>query len=323
MPRALIIASNNQAVHYSAYFRSLGFEACYLVLKDQSFERVKPFVHQTVLCQQKMHFWKNITSFNDTPSLDKELAVLKNQLLAINDFSGLEKKSFFKIKNFFVSKEKKLNFSVKTFDQPIEILQEENVVDLKINKNKSIVCELKAEALKSFDYCFFENTSAVQNFLVKMKWPLLVKSHPHNLEWIRFSCSLEGLSLFDDFWFVEDQNYVSLFDNVFFIQKKSSEEVYVWFGVPAHQKNNLEFIEHCKKRAYVMFQQKLPFLKLKFLEKVESNFELFNSQNWTYKHHSMARSFPCFSLYEEKEVFNYFEQIAPEIELFHKKRYKK
>ena len=206
--------------------------------------------------------------------------------------------------------------TVTTSTDPIEFFDRADVIDLKYNQNlKNIQLEIQNKGLVSFDHLFIEQTDSCLDF-VKTKSPNLVKPWPKSdLIWVAYNYKLSGHLANEDFWFLEDKNYQSIFDNCFFLQP-NDKELAVWCLIPEHQYLNQQFHADFQERIRRKIEVKFGFVSLSYVNVSEQTTHLMSSQKEVVAENSRVSGFPCFSFYSNENVFDWFNVY---LKIFNKK----
>lgn len=201
---------------------------------------------------------------------------------------------------------------------PIEFFDKNDVIDLKYNHNlKNIQLEIQNKGLVSFDHLFIEQTDSCLEF-VKAKSPGLVKPWvKSDLIWAAYIYKMSAKLSNEDFWFLENKNYQSVFDNCFYLQPKE-EELTVWCLIPEHQYLNQQFHNDFQDRIRRKIETKFGFVSLSYLSVAEQTLHLMSSQKETVAENNRVSGFPCFSFYSNENVFDWFNQYLKVFNRKHK-----
>lgn len=309
MLSSLVISSSSNAVKFSSLFRSLGVEVSFIIL-DQTRETIfLPFRDHRMYFQGVVHYLHP----------DYNAPLISHQ----ENFKKTE--SFIEsLKNYFLED---LNFkrpsnpyfrSTESLSNPIVTFEKEDVIDLKYIKNlKNVQLEIKNKGLISFDHLFVEQTDSCLEF-VKSKSETMVKPlEKSDLVWICYKYKLSAELSREDFWFLENDNYQSIFDNCFYLQPRH-DELHVWALVPDHQILNQQFHDDFQERLRAKIEAKFGFVSLSFLKVSESNIHLMNSQRWRVSQNNRISGFPCFSFYSQEDVHDWFSHFSREFNKKHK-----
>lgn len=227
------------------------------------------------------------------------------------------------LKEYFLSaldfkKNQPAQLTVVDTTDPIEFFDKSDVIDLKYNKNlKNIQLEIQNKGLVSFDHLFIEQTDSCLEF-VKAKSPSLVKSwFKSDLIWCAYNYKLSSQLAKEDFWFLENKNYQSVFDNCFYLQPKE-KELTVWSLIPEHQYLNQQFHSDFQDRIRRKIEAKFGFVSLSFVNVSEQTLHLMNSQKEAVAENNRVSGFPCFSFYSNENVYGWFNQFVKDFNKKHK-----
>lgn len=305
MLSSLVISSSSNAVKHSSLFRSLGVDVSFLILDHSKNSNFTPFDQHRMFHQGLVHY----------------LNADDNTILAHKENYQLTEGFIRHLKEYFLSD---LNFkknqtspmTVTSSAEPIQIFDKAEVIDLKYNKDlKNIQLEIQNKGLISFDHLFVEQTDSCLGFL-KIKSPNLVKSWPKSdLIWAAYNYKLSAPLANEDFWFLENRNYQSIFDNCFYLQPKPSE-LAVWALIPEHQFLNQQFHSDFQERIRRKVEAKFSFITLSYLNVSEQTLHLMNSQKEAINENIRVSGFPCFSFYSNENVYDWFSQF---VKVFNKK----
>lgn len=248
--------------------------------------------------------------------LDNTIESHKNNYRQTEVFSQRLKEYFFEDLNF--KKPVLKNLIVDDSTVPIQFFDKDDVVDLKYNRNlKNIQLEVKNKGLVSFDHLFIEQTFSCLEF-VKAKSQVFVKPWERSdLIWCCYNYKLSSDFSREDFWFLENRNYQSVFDNCFYLQPHN-HELAVWALIPDHQYLNQQFHNDFQDRLRKKIEAKFGFISLSFLNVAEQAVHLMNSQKMRVSENNRVSGFPCFSFYSNENVYEWFNQFSREFNKKHK-----
>ncbi|AZZ36741.1 hypothetical protein CIK05_08030 [Bdellovibrio sp. qaytius] len=225
------------------------------------------------------------------------------------------------LKEYFLSdlnfkKAQAASLTVASSTEPIEFFEKSDVIDLKYNKNlKNIQLEIKNKGLVSFDHMFVEQTDSCLEF-VKSKSPNLVKPwSKSDLIWAAYNFKMSASLANEDFWFLENKNYQSIFDNCLYLQPKG-KELTAWCLIPEHQFLNQQFHADFQDRIRRKIEAKFGFVSLSYLDVSEQTLHLMNSQKEAVVENNRVSGFPCFSFYSNENVYDWFNNY---LKVFNKK----
>lgn len=307
MLSSLVISSSSNAVKYSSLFRSLGLDVSFLILDHNKNTHYQPFDQHRMFHQGIVHYLN--------PD-DNSVLAHKENYQQTETFCQQLRELFLSDLNF--KKNQPANLSVVSSAEPIEFFDKSDVIDLKYNKNlKNIQLEIQNKGLVSFDHLFIEQTDSCLAF-VKSKSPGLVMPYfRSDLIWCAYNYKMSSPLANEDFWFLEDKNYRSIFDNCFYLQPKTDELV-VWALIPEHQYLNQQFHNDFQHRIRHKIEAKFGFISLSFLTVSEQTLHLMNSQKEAVDENARVSGFPCFSFYSNENVYEWFNQFVKDFNKKHK-----
>lgn len=311
MLSSLVISSSSTAVKFSSFFRALakgqGVEVSYLILDHTKNTHFVPFTEHRMYHQGVVHYLN--------PN-DNTLEAHKENYQQTQMFCQRLKDYF--LEDLGLKKSTSQNLMAIESSAPIQFFDKEDVVDLKYNKNlKNIQLEIKNKGLVSFDHLFVEQTDSCLEF-VKTKSEALVKSrHRSDLIWACYNYKLSSDFSQTDFWFLENSNYQSVFDNCFYLQPRKNE-LCVWALIPDHQYLNQQFHNDFQERLRKKIEARFGFISLSFLNVSEQTVHLMNSQKMMVDENNRVSGFPCFSFYSDDNVLEWFNQFSKEFNKKHK-----
>ena len=306
---SLVISSGSNAVKYSSYFRSLGTEISFLILDQSRNLQFDSFNDHRMFSNGEM-FYLNLQ--------DNKIAAHEKAFLQTKKFTDHLKKYFFPTKDKIKRAKSEAVFSILNFSESVQFFDKNDVIDLKFNKtNKNIQLEIKNKGLIAFDHLFVEETDSALNFL-KQKDPKLVKEvHFSDLVWSCYSYTLSKEFTYQDFWFLENIQYQSIFDNCFYIQSHQ-RKMDVWCLVPEHQFLNQQFHQDFQSRIKNKIENQFSFMSLSFNEVSENNVHLMNSQKLSIVKSPRITGFPSFSFFSQDNAFDWFSAAFKEFNKKHK-----
>lgn len=305
MLSSLVISSSSIAVKFSSLFRSLmkdqGVDVSFLILDHSKNTHFTPFSEHRMYYHGVVHYLN---------PLDNTVLAHKDNYQQTEVFSQQLKDYFLKDLNF--KKNAPTSLVVNESSEPIQFFDKEDVVDLKYNKNlKKTQLEIKNKGLLSFDHLFIEQTDSCLEF-VKTKSPALVKNlNKSDLIWACYNYKLSSEFSREDFWFLENRNYQSVFDNCFYLQPRKNE-LSVWALMPQHQYLNQQFHNDFQDRIRRKIETRFSFISLSYINVSEQKVHLMNSQKMMVKENNRVSGFPCFSFYSNENVFEWFNQFSKE-----------
>lgn len=305
MLSSLVISSSSNAVKYSSLFRSLGVDVSFLILDHSKSPNFTPFEQHRFFNQGIVHYLN---------PADNTILAHKENYQQTEVFCQQLKEYFLSDLNF--KKNQTTNLMVDSSTEPIQFFDKADVVDLKYNKNlNNIQLEIQNKGLVSFDHLFIEQTDSCLEF-VKSKSASLVKpALKSDLIWCSYNYKLSAPLANEDFWFLENKNYQSVFDNCFYLQPKNNE-LAVWALIPEHQYLNQQFHNDFQDRLRHKIEAKFSFLSLSFVNVSEPTLHLMNSRKETVAENIRVSGFPCFSFYSNENVYDWFNQF---LKVFNKK----
>lgn len=308
MLSSLVISSSSNAVKFSSLFRSLGVEVSFLVLDHSKDTVFTPFSEHRMYNHGVVHYLNP-----------------KDNTIAAHQESYEQTELFCqRLKNYFLedlnSKKTRSPYFLNSGSSsaPIELFEKDDVVDLKYVKNlKNVQLEIKNKGLISFDHLFIEQTDSCLEF-VKSKSSSLVKPFERSdLIWACYKYKPSADLAREDFWFLENRNYQSIFDNCFYLQPRNNE-LHAWALIPDHQFFNQQFHHDFQDRLRKKIEAKFGFISLSFLNVAESSIHLMNSQKMQVAENNRISGFPCFSFYSNNDADEWFSLFSKEFNKKHK-----
>lgn len=305
MLSSLVISSSSNAVKFSSLFRALGVEVSFLILDHSQSPHFAPFDQHRMFHQGVVHYLN---------AADNMIASHRNSYQQTERFSQHLKDYF--LNDINLKKNISTTLSVVDSTDPIEFFDKSDVIDLKYNQNlKNIQLEIKNKGLVSFDHLFVEQTDSCLDF-VKAKSPQLVKPSPKSdLIWVAYNYKMSAHLAAEDFWFLENKNYQSIFDNCVYLQPKDNK-LKVWCLIPEHQYLNQQFHIDFQDRIRCKIEAQFGFISLSYLNISEQTSHLMNSQKAIVAQNNRVSGFPCFSFYSNENVFDWFNSY---LKVFNKK----
>ena len=307
MLSSLVISSSSNAVKHSSLFRSLGVDVSFLILDHSRNTNFAAFDQHRMFHQGVVHYLN--------PE-DNTITAHKDNFVLTEAFSQHLREYFLNDLNFKKNQPNVLTITSST--DPIQIFDKAEVIDLKYNKNlKNIQLEIQNKGLISFDHLFVEQTDSCLEFL-KNKSPNLVKAWPKSdLVWAAYNYKMSARLANEDFWFLENRNYQSIFDNCFYLQPKNGE-LTIWALIPEHQYLNQQFHIDFQERIRRKIETKFGFISLSYINVSEQTLHLMNSQKQAVNENTRVSGFPCFSFYSNENVYDWFNQFAKAFNKKHK-----
>lgn len=307
MLSSLVISSSSNAVKFSSLFRSLGVEVSFLILEPSKNAVFTPLSQHRMYYQGLVHYLN--PKDNTVPAHQNNYHQTKKFIQQLESYF-LEDLNYKRL-----APQNLLNSSS---SEPFEIFDRKKVIDLKYVKNlKNIQLEIENKGLISFDHLFVEKTDSCLEFVKEKSSSLVKDSQKSDLIWACYDYRLSGSLAVEDFWFLENQNYLSVFDNCFYLQPRLSE-LSVWGLIPHHQYLNQQFHQDFQERLRKKIEARFNFVTLSFLKVAEPSLHLMNSQRMQLVQSHHVSGFPCFSFYSEKNVNDWFNQFAKEFNKKHK-----
>lgn len=305
MLSSLVISSSSNAVKYSSLFRSLGVDVSFIILDHNRNSTFVPFKDHRMFFQGVVHYLN---------AEDNTIAAHKENFQLTESFCQHLRDYFLSDLNF--KRNTSAQLAISSFAEPIEFFDKNDVVDLKYNQSlKNIQLEIRNKGLVSFDHLFVEQTDSCLEFL-KSKSPNLVKpKSKSDLIWVAYNYKTSGVLSNEDFWFLENKNYQSIFDNCFYLQPKNLQ-LMVWGLIPEHQFLNQQFHTDFQDRIRHKIESKFDFVSLSYSGVSEQSLHLMNSQKNAVVENSRVCGFPCFSFFSNEDVYDWFNQY---VKVFHKK----
>lgn len=307
MLNSLVISSSSNAVKYSGLFRALGTEVSYIILDHGKGVSFSPFNEHRMYANGLMHYVNMDKNTLDSHKLNYQKTQTFTQTLQNYFLADIPSKrsSFFTI-------------SPNLSTEPVNFYEKEDVLDLKDNKNlRNIQLEIQNKGLVNFDHLFVEETDSCLEFLIKKSTGLIETVDKSDLIWCCYNYRLSAHFSNEDFWYVENANYLSLFDNCFYLQP-NSHKLAVWCLIPGHQFLNQQFHQDFQKRVKLKIESQFSFVSLSFIEVMDSSIHLMKSQKLKIKDNSLISGFPSFSFYSNDEVQTWFGQHLKEFNKKHK-----
>ena len=307
MLSSLVISSSSTAVKFSSLFRALGVEVSFLILDHTKNTNFVPFDDHRMYHQGVVHYLN---------PKDNALAAHKENYQKTEMFCQ-------RLKNYFLEdlrfkKSATPSLVISGSEAPIQFFDKDDVVDLKYNKNlKNIQLEIKNKGLISFDHLFAEQTDSCLEFIKTKSDSLVKERNRSDLIWACYNYKLSSDFSREDFWFLENSNYQSVFDNCFYLQPRKNE-LSAWALIPDHQYLNQQFHNDFQERLRKKIEARFSFISLSFLSVSELTVHLMNSQKMAVDENNRVSGFPCFSFYSEDNVFEWFSQFSKEFNKKHK-----
>jgi hypothetical protein len=171
--------------------------------------------------------------------------------------------------------------------------------------------EIKNKGIIQFDHVFVEKSDHCLKFLQNTNAELIqVKSlAAKDLMWVCYQYKLSKDFTYQDFWFLEDQHYQSIFDNCFYLQPNGID-LRVWSLIPDHQLLNQQYHIDYQKRIKTKIENKFGFISLSFDKIVNETVPLMDSQKLKIKNNKKISEFPCFSFASDEDVAFWFSQFS-------------
>lgn len=307
MLSSLVISSSSTAVKFSSLFRALGVEVSFLILDHAKNTHFAPFNDHRMYHQGVVHYLN--------PD-DNTLAAHKENYQQTEVFCQ-------RLKNYFLEdlrskKSTPHTLTVSESSDPIQFFDKDDVIDLKYNKNlKNIQLEIKNKGLIGFDHLFAEQTDSCLEFIKNKSESLIKNRNRSDLIWASYNFKLSSDFSREDFWFLENSNYQSVFDNCFYLQSRKNE-LSAWALIPDHQFLNQQFHNDFQERLRKKIEARFGFISLSFLNVSEQTVHLMNSQKLAVDENNRVSGFPCFSFYSDDNVAEWFNQFSKEFNKKHK-----
>lgn len=307
MLSSLVISSSSNAVKYSSLFRSLGVEVSYLILDPSKNTAFAAFDQHRMYHNGVVHY------FN--PEDNSVHAHQQNYRLTEGFIQRL--KDYF-LEDLNLSKELPPSLVISDSNDPIQFFVKEDVVDLKFNKQaKNIQLEIKNKGLVSFDYLFIEQTDSCLEFVKEKSAPLVKSSDRSDLIWVSYNYKMSADFTREDFWYLEDRNYQSIFDNCFYLQPRDGQ-LSIWTLIPQHQYLNQQFHHDFQDRLRKKIESRFGFASLSFVSLADYTLHVANSHKLQVNANARVSGFPCFSFYSSQNVYKWFNQFSREFNKKHK-----
>lgn len=297
--RSLVISSDINSIKYNSYFSSLGTEVFYIVLNQERLVKFNPFIEHRFWCEKTMFF---------VNSQDNLIEAHKSEAQKNNYFIESLRSLFFERP----PGKKQIDFSSKVSEivKPLEYLDKNDLLDIKYDGSLSkMQIEFKNKGLVGFDHVFIEKSDSVLSFLQSKNKDLVKSRLRYDFSWVCYSYKLSGHFTSQDFWLIDSSAYKSVFDNVFYLQERDGV-LSVWALIPQHQVMNHGFHDKFKSRIQEKIEKKFNFMTLSFIQVEEDNVHFMPSHKYELNEKKCFSGFPCFALYSESEVRDWFSRYG-------------
>lgn len=272
MRRVLIIGWSHSLLKAFSERPALGYDFDYLILKkDQAYD-FGTFEEQYVYVDEQM---LPIQSFLQDQSAVQTLTVAQkqtrqkiNSVMArvLNSLNYSSQKKLFQ-KNARLESAN-LDFTSDQFSHARpKIYFFEQINDIKIdNQKKKVFLELKNNPVVEYDHVLIEKSDLVFAELENKKLykKSFFASHPdENMVWSAMTYKVD-IDLKQAFWLVDDANYDSVYDNVFYVRpylKEGSYFIDVWSWLFYYHKDNPEMLLFWKKRIQEKITKHFSFMQ--------------------------------------------------------------
>ena len=201
----------------------------------------------------------------------------------------------------------------------IKVLNPLDVLDLKENiKNQQFFLEMKNQNLRAYDSIFIEKSFEVYKFLnsinknmVKLK--KTKSDQDADLVWVSVVFKTSDLIRLQEFFWVHQSEYHSLFDNLFFIQDLGSLQFKLWFLIPEHQVLNQAFVISILNRIKNKLEKQFYFVTFSYQLDTLEKFSLFSCRkyqmNSVKKLKKQINEFPVMHFHNYDEIEMYLKKM--------------
>lgn len=316
MLKALVIATNSSTLKHNNYFKALNVDISYFVLEPHykfhlsEYEAMKIYSEQMMLSvlpekpvlldhsEQRLQFKEVQAHIQQRQKLSPILLDLKNQLCP----------------------DPKAHIKTKPLTANYQLM----------NTEVQLVNDLKVSDFSNYQHILIENSDTVLGHLKKEFSSVFKVQHNDSSEdsifqWMAFCYQSEtSLSLENSFWFCENQNNRSIYDNCYFIEPEK-KDLTIWAQVPIEFAQDDSFIRYFSDRILMRLRTEFHFLKnnnIQFKELGTDHVAFAQATRYRLKATQMTSLFEPLNLYSEIERSLIFTQLNADIYKKHKKYFK-
>ena len=303
MLKALVIATNSSTLKHNNYFKALNIDISYFILEPHYKFHLSEYESMKIYSQQMM--------VSVLPQLG-EVAAHASHRQRLSQIL------------FDLKKQLCPDPNVKLKSKPL-------IADFQhMNTEVHLVNDLKVSDFSNYQHILIENSDAVLGYLKKefsntFDIQKNESSADSVFQWMAFCFQAEtNLPFEDSFWFCENQNNRSTYDNCYFIEP-AKKDLMIWAQVPIELVQDDSFVRYFSDRILSRLQTELHFLKsynLRFKELGTDHVAFAMASRHQLKATAISSLFEPLNLYSEVERSLIFTQLNADIFKKHKKYFK-
>lgn len=303
MLKALVIATNSSTLKHNNYFKALNADISYFILEPHYKFHLSEFDSMKIYSQQMMlsvmpELGEVLAHTEHRQRLNPILYDLKRQLCP---------------------------------DPNIKLKTKPLVADFQLmNSEVHLLNDLKISDFSNYQHILIENSDAVLGHLKKEFVNVFDTQKNESsadcvFQWMAFCYQSEtNLPLENSFWFCENQNNRSIYDNCYFIEPAKTD-LTIWAQVPVELIQEDSFVRYFSDRILNRLLTELHFLKssnLLFKELGTDHVAFAMASRHQLKDTAATTLFEPLNLYSEVERSLIFTQLNADIFKKHKKYFK-